>query len=225
MRVTLLLGSLALPAALLLTGCTSDVPHVAVPAAPVTAAASTAPAPSAAAPSAPSSSASRSPAAAAPSSRSSRSTAPVPAGDSPPRGSLGPTGWGALRLGMTDRQASATGLIDAWRRTEEPGCAYTNLRAAPAEQGTVTQSPELGVVAIAAYGRVRTPQDIGLGSPRSAVLAAYPDWEVVGEEPGELDGRGYVVVPGNNRAVYRIMMRKSKVTELTLQLRNQNCYE
>ncbi len=41
----------------------------------------------------------------------------------------------------------------------------------------------------------------------------------------QADGRGYVNVPGNQAAVYRIVTENGKVTELTLQLHSQSCYE
>ncbi len=196
MRVTVLLGSVALSAGLLLTGCTADVPRVGGSAAPVTAAPVTA--------------------------------MPAGQGTSPSRRAgpaFGPRGYGALKLGMTDKQASATGLITAWRTDGAPACSWANFKGVPGPYGHVTWSPRMGVVAIAAYGDMRTPEGIRIGSSRPAMRDAYPDWELI-YEPGQgEDGRGIAGVPGNDAADYRIVTADGKVSELTIQVKNQDCYE
>ena len=216
MRVALFLSSVLLPTALLAAGCTSSVPRVAGTAAPIVA-------PSSASPtlSSPSSGPSRTPA----SPSSPAHTSPTTRRPSTPV--LGPDGFGALKLGMTSKQATATGLITPWRGTAAAGCSlYSNLKAAPAEHGNVMFAGSLGVEIIEAYGDVRTPEGIHIGSSKAAMLKAYPDW-VNAELPDNphADGRGYPTVPGNSKAVYRIFTRNSKVVEITLQYGNENCYE
>lgn len=215
MRATRLLGSVALSAGLLVTGCSSNVPRSAGAAVPVTAS----PAPSATRssarpdPATPTTSATRAPSRAAPSASRTASR------------TFGPAGYGALRLGMTAEQADATGVIDSWDRADGPACSSANLKGAPADQGTVTVSPRVGVAAIDAHGDLRTPEGIRIGSTRSAMRRAYPDWKLV-YEPGQgADGRGIAEVPGNSEAYYRIVTARGKVSELTLQAKNQDCYE
>ena len=216
MRVTLFLGTVLLSTGLLAAGCTSSVPHVAGQAAPVVAPSTTTPVTP---PSAPSST---------PPSTAPTSPTPAHSTSRPPSALiLGPHGLGALKLGMTSKQATATGLINPWRGKEAAGCSlYSNLKAAPTDGGNVEFGGTLGVEAIDAYGDVGTPEGIHIGSSKAAMLKAYPDWANA-ELPDDphADGRGYPAVPGNSKAVYRIFTRNSKVVEITLQLGNENCYE
>jgi hypothetical protein len=214
MRVTRLFGLLLLPAALVAGGCTPEVPRASGSAAPVVGSPAPTPTP------APTTATATATPDATPTPEATP-TGAKPTTKAPAR-RLGPTGWGALTLGMTYQQAGATGLIDPWRGSGET-CRYSNLRAAPAEQGNITAS-NLGVVAIDAYGTMRTPEGIGLGSTKAAMRRAYPEWEPF-DEPSTGDGRGYARVPGNSKATYRIVTAGSRVAELTLQLKSQNCYE
>ncbi|MEU8000151.1 hypothetical protein AB0B66_03090 [Catellatospora sp. NPDC049111] len=162
--------------------------------------------------------------AAASSAAPATSTAPTrPAGEVP----LGPAGYGALRLGMTPAQAAATKLITT-PAGEKTGCwTYAHLIGSGKTgqddiDGRLFFSEKLGLAAIYAYPGVETPEGITVGSAVDEVRRAYPSWEAVG---GEAEGRGYVKVPGNDAAVYRIEVDKGKVIQLSLQLGNQDCYE
>jgi hypothetical protein len=138
---------------------------------------------------------------------------------------LGPNGFGALRLGISRRQAEATGLISPFEGTDGDGCALrAHLRASA--KADVYYSGSLGVEIIEAYAGVRTPEGIRIGSSLAAVRRAYPDWFNVAagsEKEKYTDGRGLVAVPGNSKAHYRIVTLQGRVAELTLQYRNQNC--
>ena len=217
MRVTRLFGLLLLPAALVAGGCTADVPRANGSAAPVIGSPTPTPAPASAAPT------TAAPTTKAPTTKAP-TTAPTTTPTTRPATRLGPDGWGALRLGMTFRQASGTGLIGPWDDQGGALCQSAALRNAPAEEGIVIAS-DLGVVYIGAFGTMRTPQGIGLGSSRAAVLKAYPTWQPIAETGEGADGRGFVRVPGNSAAVYRIVTEKGRVSELTIELRSQNCYE
>ncbi|WP_433376762.1 hypothetical protein ACQPZX_08460 [Actinoplanes sp. CA-142083] len=142
---------------------------------------------------------------------------------------LGPNGYGKLKLGMTADAASATGLIDPWVTTGPfgPGCVKnTHLKASGSDRGFVMVSSTLGVEIIDAYdGSMRTPEGIHLGSTAAALFKAYPDWKNAEVENPKAEGRGYAAVPGNDKATYRIVINKGKVVELTLQYKNQDCYE
>jgi hypothetical protein len=123
---------------------------------------------------------------------------------------------------MTVKQAQATGLVTKFTGNLGEGCSgNAHLRAAPA--ANVLYSPSLGVEVIEAYPGVRTPEGIKIGSSRAAVRKAYPEWHPVAEEDQNADGRGYGNASGN--AVYRIATVDGKVAEITLQYKNQNCYE
>jgi hypothetical protein len=137
--------------------------------------------------------------------------------------SLGPAGYGALKLGMTEKRADATGLL-AGPSTHGPNpvCPIARLKGAPAGKGIVWFSPKHDVVAISAYGSIATPQGARLGITTARLLKIYPSWSPLGTDA---NGRGYVKVPGNAHAEYRIETAKSKVSSLTLQADNEDCYE
>ena len=153
--------------------------------------------------------------------------ATTPSTDSAPV--LGPDGFGALTLGMDRAQAEASGVVEPVDESNG-GCALSQLSAAPGDatpaapevgSGIVYFSSTLGVAAIDGYPGITTPEGIGIGSPVSAVDQAYPDWD-----PSDDLQRGAAPVPGNDEAVYRIAFDDAgTVTEVTLQLVNQDCYE
>lgn len=145
------------------------------------------------------------------------------------RHTLGPTGFGPLRFGMTEDQAYATGLIEE-RDTERWDCTpLARLRGAvPSSSddhyGMVWFREGVGVVDIYAYPGVLTPEGIGIGASYAKMKRAYPTWQSVSEEPGSHDGRGHVPVPGNDAAKYRIVVSNGKVVELNMYL-GTTCYE
>jgi len=155
------------------------------------------------------------------------SSSPAPSSPATPA-VLGPDGFGALKLGMTAEQATATGLVARWPAAGD-GCAQnTFLKSATGEatgaEGRVYLN-DRGVQIIEAYPGVRTPEGVGVGTSRAALFKAYPGWRNVADEDPRADGRGQVAVPGNSKAVYRIVTIDGKVTELALQDENQDCYE
>lgn len=146
---------------------------------------------------------------------------------------LGPQGYGALRLGMTKAQAQETGMTAGLTTTTKGTCGGP-------EDGSlsgVTPSPDdtdvAGrlffsattdrLVAIYAAAGVATPQGIRLGTPVDTLVAAFPEWEA--QEPGPIDGRGWVDAPGNPEAHYRIVVKDGQVVELSLDSNQQDCYE
>lgn len=145
---------------------------------------------------------------------------------SPTQLTLGPTGYGALALGMTVDQAEATGLMTQMSGSPAAGCdSSTHLVgtvAGPTEEsGALFFSQDMGLIAIYAYPGLKTPEGIGLGSTYQQVHAAYPEWQ--GLEG--TSGRGSAKASGN--ASYRIVIDGStkKVIELDVQLNDQDCYE
>lgn len=144
---------------------------------------------------------------------------------------LGPAGYGELRLGQSEAEAMATGVItkvvgDAaegqgcWRQAHLPGSPSTGPDELP---GLALFSDKLGLAAIYAYPGVETPEGVTVGTTVDEVRRIYPSWKIVSDE-GTQDGRGYADVPGG-QAVYRIVTEDGKVSQLALQLKNQDCYE
>ncbi|MFD9887886.1 hypothetical protein ACFWY9_00990 [Amycolatopsis sp. NPDC059027] len=142
---------------------------------------------------------------------------------------LGPDGYKAVKLGMSEEEAVATGELI--RRTDVPSteyCGWYALKDWPggpgAEGAGVVVSPTYGVVAIWAYPSVQTPEGIGLGSTVSEVKAAYPDYE-----EGEQYHGGRAPVPGGAEgSLYRFGRfdgDNGRITRMFLQAPRQDCYE
>ncbi len=170
---------------------------------------------------------------------SSTTTAPAPTGSSPaasPTASsetpvLGPQGFGALVLGQKLDAALATGLVGK-TATRPAMCGAEGETARIGAAGTVAKNDsagqlfftgKLGLVAIYAFGDVRTPQGIHIGSTYADVKKVYPDWTPIASEGPE--GRGHARISENPAAHYRIAIYHGKVIQLSLDLNNQDCYE
>ena len=221
MRRTSLLGSVLLSVALIAAGCGSPVPRADGPAGPVT------PSPAGSTISAP---------AVPPSNTPPVTTAATPAAPGRTRAAhsptgplvLGPDGLGPLKLHMTSKQASATGLIDGWREGLVPwGCRLQAHLLAGDNTSLVGYDDKGGVEVIVAYPGLSTPQGIHYGSTKAQVIKAYPTWtSFEGRDAGhpQADGRGDVFVPGNHKAVYEIVTAGGHVTSLTMYSVPQACF-
>jgi len=143
---------------------------------------------------------------------------------------LGPNGVGALSLGISKTDATATGIVTGVTGTTgscgqvSDGRLIDSLPASDEDvDGRLYFSTNTGkLVMIAANAAVTTPQGIHLGSTPAQVKKAYPSWK--GDE-GASQGLGYVKVPNNAQAVFRIYIDRGHVTELTLQAADQDCAE
>jgi hypothetical protein len=167
------------------------------------------------------------PTVAAPSTTTVTATTPPPAAPSTPASTreattrpvlLGPEGYGKLKIGMTEKQAKATGMLTSF---DNSGCRIAYLRGFPQGRGAVFVSPTLGLIAINAWGDMKTPEGVRVGTSAAEMRRIYPKRQFV-------DGDGdyeKVFVKVSNEAVYRIAVNDGKVTELTLQHAHQNCYE
>ncbi|MFF4615501.1 hypothetical protein [Nonomuraea jabiensis] len=133
---------------------------------------------------------------------------------------LGPFGYGDLRLGMTEAQARATGRIVRKTIDVPTKCSTYDLkeRRYSGNRAGMYISQKQGVVTISAPGRgVRTPQGIGIGSTPAQVKAAYPNLK-----QDTLYGT-FATVPGNPKASYVFLMSKRAVLGVTLVLTAQDC--
>ncbi|MBO3752007.1 hypothetical protein J5X84_38570 [Streptosporangiaceae bacterium NEAU-GS5] len=130
---------------------------------------------------------------------------------------FGPTGYDHVRLGMTVRQARATGRIDHRVKTGSGRC--TGWRLKGRRKGAVLISKKYGVAAIAVASRARTPQGVGLDSLRWELKRAYPDLKFH-SDPARAD----VAVPGHPNARFDFGFKDGKVARLLLTLAGQDCF-
>lgn len=132
---------------------------------------------------------------------------------------LGPHGYGSVKLGMTTKQAVATGKV-VKKLPGGGGCSGWDLKEfrTPKDAVGVYISPRVGLAAIFASKGMKTPEGIRLGSTAKQVKAAYPKIKK--------DFHGYyvVTVPGNKKAYYTFGVTRGKVTEYGIALKKQDCF-
>ena len=141
--------------------------------------------------------------------------------------SLGPDGYGAVKLGMTLKQAQATGQIEA--AGKKPPCTPLHLKQSPGGKAYALISRNADTIAaIFAVKGMSTPEGITLGTPFPRVEKAYP-----GMEHGP-NGSG-VEVPGHAKTYYGFTFdsddnldpgsrRISRVQQLYLALPTHGCF-
>jgi len=158
-------------------------------------------------------------------------TAPVPTPTPDPTSTpvqagndvLGPDGLGALKLGMNRQQAMATGEVGEVSPTENQ-CDSYKLVGAPATVTDGYLSHSLGIALIVPPANVRTPEGIGIGSSIADVMRAYPGTVYNISTRQNLGPR--VLVPGNPNAYYRFPDGGTgKVTRISIELKNQDCFD
>ncbi|MGR6919685.1 hypothetical protein ACU635_36100 [[Actinomadura] parvosata] len=132
---------------------------------------------------------------------------------------LGPYGYGAVKLGMTAKQAKATGGVVS-KLPGGGGCSGWDLKEfpTPKDQIGVYISPRVGVAAIFAAKGMKTPEGIKIGSTLQRLKTAYPKIKK--------DFHGYYVitVPGNKKAYYTFGVTRDKITEYGIALKKQDCF-
>ncbi|GLV52680.1 hypothetical protein TBS_32440 [Thermobispora bispora] len=133
---------------------------------------------------------------------------------------LGPYGYGTLKLGMSLKQARATGLLVQKFPGRGGGCSGWDLKKfrTPKNKAGVWISPRVGVAAIYAGKGMKTPRGIRLGSTFRQLKVAYPGIKK------DMYGLYRVRVPGNSKAQYAFEVKRGKVTEFGILLRNQDCF-
>ncbi|MEV0588215.1 hypothetical protein [Nonomuraea sp. NPDC050310] len=138
-----------------------------------------------------------------------------------PKSTLGPNGYGAVKLGMTAKKAYATGKIVLKMKAGEGTCSGWDLKAHPTGKDTVGLyiSKKHGVAAIFGWKGMKTPEGIGIGATLKQIKKAYPKLKTAAS------GYPYTPVPGNAKAYYSFLLdAKGKVYELALGLNAQDCF-
>ncbi|MFD2466426.1 hypothetical protein [Amycolatopsis silviterrae] len=123
---------------------------------------------------------------------------------------LGPHGFGKITLGMSVAEATATGQIRVNDLAGLSGCTIAT-ETGKTPDGAVSISASRGVVKIASYTGVRTPEGIGLGASLDDLRKAYPDVKAeteadMGNGQIQMDDHYRAPVPGNPQAAYRFFV-------------------
>ncbi|MBP2707503.1 hypothetical protein JOL79_27340 [Microbispora sp. RL4-1S] len=132
---------------------------------------------------------------------------------------LGPYGYGAVKLGMTVKQAKATGDV-VKKMPGGGGCSGWDLKKFPTPKNSVGIyiSPNVGLAAIFAAKGMKTPEGIKIGSTAHQLKAAYPHIKK------DIHGFYVITVPTNKKAYYTFTVSHSKVTEYGIALKKQDCF-
>ncbi|GAA1953441.1 hypothetical protein [Amycolatopsis minnesotensis] len=128
-------------------------------------------------------------------------------------GVLGPSGYGALKIGMSFDDAMTTGLLGATAKAPV-GCATYDLAEGAAAVDSVRISATAGVNQIWATGAA-TPEGIGVGSTEEAVKKAYPS--------AAMNSSGQYVVPSAPGVTYELAVHSGTVNQFHLTSENQDC--
>ncbi|HET9138592.1 hypothetical protein [Actinophytocola sp.] len=126
---------------------------------------------------------------------------PAPAAAAKPAAPvLGPTAFGRVKLGTTFDQARKAGFVHEYELPPDQGC---------------------GVYKLYVGGRI-TPEGLAVGATAAKAKSVYPQLDL--DDVKQLS-RAKVRVPGNANAVYRLGFKNGAVADITLQMRDQKCYE
>lgn len=134
---------------------------------------------------------------------------------------LGPYGYGSVKLGMSVEQAKATGAIVRKKSVKEGRCTGWDLKRFPTAKNdaNIYISSKRGVALIFAAKGVKTPEGIKIGSTLQQVRTAYPGVKQ------RVDVIWTAKVPGNKKAHYTFYLneRTGKVNGIGLFLNKQDC--
>ncbi|TMR99613.1 hypothetical protein [Nonomuraea basaltis] len=133
---------------------------------------------------------------------------------------LGPYGYGKVKLGMSAKKAKATGKIVLKQAAGTGSCSGWDLKAHPTGKNSVGLyiSKKRGVAVIAAPKSVKTPEGIGIGSTMKQVKRAYPRLKT------SAGGIPYVSVPRSPKAYYAFFPNsKGELEGVSIGLDTQDC--
>ena len=137
---------------------------------------------------------------------------------------LGPTGLGKLQIGMTTKEAEATGMVEAGEGDRDCGSWY--LKPDVRGDATVGWSSR-GVVSIAAYDGIATPEGIRIGSTLAQTQKAYDDLTgVAADKDGGSWGDGPALAGQEDRygnVHYRFLFVNGRVVKMTLEHDQPKC--
>jgi hypothetical protein len=137
---------------------------------------------------------------------------------------LGPDGFGAYKLGMSPKDATAAGLVVTdTSRAGEAACPYGSSIQRPGGRFALLKySVKHGLSVIEAKGDMHTPEGIKVDSTLAEVKKAYPKLTNPLGDPHN-NGENLAPVPGNPKAKYRIFVVVDKVSYLHLILADNDC--
>jgi hypothetical protein len=134
---------------------------------------------------------------------------------------LGPTGIGALKLGMSADEVTASGAvgkINYLSDTDDCGSASSHD---PVGAYSLWVSRTKGLVGIVAIGAApHTPEGVGQGATMAAVKKAYPAAKPVSGSGNQLQS----AVPGNSAAFYQFDLIGGTTAQVILALKTQACF-
>ena len=133
-------------------------------------------------------------------------------------GTFATPGAGGPEPGMSKAQLAALGLtvsgpVAGADPTNCPGVAYRTAVMPSEDVGL--WDPQDGLVDVAATTTMKTAERIGLGSPRSKVVAAYPQ--------GHRDQSGDYTVPRSSATTLFIRFRRGMVVAMSWRLSPKHC--
>jgi hypothetical protein len=141
-----------------------------------------------------------------------------------PANVLGPTGLGKLQIGMTRAEAETSGMVELAEGDRDCGSWYLK----PDVNGdAIVKWSARGVVSVAAYDRIATPEGIRIGSTLDQAEKAYDDLTgVAADKDGGSWGDGPALAGQGDRypnVHYRFLFVGGSVIKMSLEHDQPRC--